>query len=91
MTLWVCTACATSYSVDAPCCPHCTSTSQVEEGQEMPKLTRHGGATDTNAPEAPQTPVELIEDPPTLEPVVVEPEPPTPTVTTRKGRIRTES
>lgn len=46
MAAWVCTECTTTYSVGAPCCPHCGSTEHTEEGQEpMPKITVHGGAS----------------------------------------------
>ncbi|GGR61426.1 hypothetical protein GCM10010251_92810 [Streptomyces aurantiogriseus] len=43
MAAWLCTVCSTVFSVGAPCCPHCGSTKHVEEGQEMPKITRHEG------------------------------------------------
>lgn len=42
--LWVCGACTTSYSVDAPRCPHCGST-DYREDDGMPKSTLHGGAS----------------------------------------------
>lgn len=44
MAAWVCADCTTVYSVDAPSCPHCRSTTHTEEG-EMPKITEHGGPT----------------------------------------------
>ena len=43
MALWVCTGCTAAYSVGARCCPQCGSTDYVEEGQDMPKITVHGG------------------------------------------------
>jgi hypothetical protein len=46
MAAWVCAECTTTYSVDAPRCPHCGSTEHTEQGAEtMPKITRHGGPT----------------------------------------------
>src|ERR671919_337223 len=44
MAAWVCVECTTTYSVGAPCCPHCGSTEHTEEGA-MPKIPRHGGPT----------------------------------------------
>jgi SAP domain-containing protein len=52
MALWVCGGCSTKYSVGAPACPHCGSLEHYEEGGVMPKITRHGGAT--NAADGPQ-------------------------------------
>ena len=49
MALWTCTACTTAYAVGAPRCPHCRSEEHVEEGIEMPKITRYGGATNAAA------------------------------------------
>lgn len=48
MALWVCTADGVAYSVGAPACPQCGTTSHVEQGSEehealMPKITKHGG------------------------------------------------
>jgi hypothetical protein len=43
MALWICTGCTCRYSVGAPRCPQCGSTEHVEEGQDMPKITVHGG------------------------------------------------
>ena len=34
--LWICLACTTRYSVDAPECPHCGKAEHVEEGQPIP-------------------------------------------------------
>lgn len=45
MTARVCTGCTTVYAVGAPRCPHCQSTESVEQGEPMPKITRHGGPT----------------------------------------------
>lgn len=46
MALSVCTSCTTKYAVGLPKCPHCGSTDHVEDGQPMPKITVHGGASD---------------------------------------------
>ena len=43
MALWTCTNCTAAYSVGAPQCPHCGATEHIEEGQDMPKITRHEG------------------------------------------------
>lgn len=44
MAGWVCAECTTTYSVGAPCCPHCGGTDYREQGEEhMPKITRLGG------------------------------------------------
>lgn len=48
--LWICLACTTGYSVGAQGCPHCGSAEYAEEGTEMPKISRHGGASNKNAP-----------------------------------------
>lgn len=45
MSAWVCSGCTAVYSVDAPACPQCGSTEYVEQGVEMPKITRHGGVS----------------------------------------------
>lgn len=64
MAAWVCVGCTTVYAVGAPRCPHCGSSEYVEQGAEMPKITRHEGASvfgasvvggswsDTDAPDA---------------------------------------
>jgi hypothetical protein len=49
MTLWVCLGCTTKYAVGLFRCPRCHGTQFVEEGQPMPKITVHGGPTNTNA------------------------------------------
>lgn len=61
MTLRVCMDCTTAFAVGAPRCPHCGSERSAEEGtaaalgvyargrveeDDMPKITRHGGASD---------------------------------------------
>jgi hypothetical protein len=45
MSLWVCAACTTAYSVGAPRCPHCAGTDYFEEGQDVGKISKHAGAT----------------------------------------------
>lgn len=35
MAGWVCAACTTEYTVDAPACPHCGSTEHEEAGKSM--------------------------------------------------------
>lgn len=45
MAGWVCADCTTVYTVGAPRCPHCQSTAYAEQGEPMPKITRHGGPT----------------------------------------------
>lgn len=32
MSLWICKACTTAYSVGAPACPHCGGRKHVEQG-----------------------------------------------------------
>lgn len=51
MALWVCRGCTAAYSVGAPRCPQCGSTERREEGEDMAKVTVHGGATNADAPE----------------------------------------
>lgn len=54
MASWVCLTCSTTYSVDAPACPHCGSAVYAEEGTEqadMAKITVHGGASNAAAVE----------------------------------------
>jgi RNA polymerase subunit RPABC4/transcription elongation factor Spt4 len=41
--VWICKGCTARYAVGAPRCPQCQSTEYVEEGQDMPKVTVHGG------------------------------------------------
>lgn len=43
MALWICTDCTSRYSVGAVRCPQCGGSDHVEEGQNMPKITVHGG------------------------------------------------
>lgn len=43
MAARVCVECTTVYAVGAPRCPHCGATRHVEQGEPMPKITRHGG------------------------------------------------
>jgi len=61
VTLWVCLDCSTAFAVGAPLCPHCGSerhaeqgsaaalgvyaSAAIEEEDDMPKITRHGGAS----------------------------------------------
>lgn len=45
MAGWVCADCTTVYTVGAPRCPQCQSTDHAEQGELMPKITRHGGPT----------------------------------------------
>lgn len=41
--LWECLECSTRYALDLQACPHCGSDHREED---MPKITRHGGASD---------------------------------------------
>lgn len=61
MALWVCEDCTTKYAVDAERCPHCGSEAHHEEGQEMPKITKHGGPS--NADTETDTETESVEQP----------------------------
>lgn len=63
MALQVCAGCTTVFSVGALRCPHCGSADYYEEGQAMPKITVHGGAT--NAAATDPAPVDLPDDEPT--------------------------
>jgi hypothetical protein len=62
MTLWVCSACSTRYSVGAPSCPHCGRKRHYEEGDDVPRNTVDTGTSHEDAgvkadgaqPEAPQ-------------------------------------
>ena len=53
MALWICDDCTAAYSPGATKCPQCGSTEHTEEG--MPKITRHGGASNkANPPTEPE-------------------------------------
>jgi RNA polymerase subunit RPABC4/transcription elongation factor Spt4 len=63
--LWVCLGCTTRYAVDSPQCPHCGSTEYIEEGNEMAKITVHGGPStsdDIGANGAPAGDVQTTDD-----------------------------
>ncbi|MFE2311668.1 hypothetical protein ACFXC8_00455 [Streptomyces sp. NPDC059441] len=58
MALWECAECTTKYSVGAPKCPQCGSvvrvnetTQEPEEGEDMAKVTVHGGPSNAAADE----------------------------------------
>jgi len=51
MVLWLCSACTAGYAVGLAACPQCGSTDHVEEGQDMPKITVHGGPTNAADPD----------------------------------------
>ena len=46
-----CAGCTTSFAVGLPCCPQCRSTDFAEQGQDMPKITAHGGASNAAEPQ----------------------------------------
>lgn len=55
MALWRCDerrgGCGTRYAVAAPACPQCGGTEHIEDGEDMPKITVHGGASyETDVP-----------------------------------------
>lgn len=70
--LWICLGCTSRYSVDAPRCPECGSTEYVEEGQDMPKITVHGGASYAPA-DSGEGDQGFLEDAPVAKPAVNEP------------------
>jgi hypothetical protein len=41
--LLICTNCTTAYAVGGERCPHCGGNERVEQGDQMPKITVHGG------------------------------------------------
>lgn len=43
MALLVCNNCTTKYAAGLPYCPQCTSTDHREDGEDMAKITVHGG------------------------------------------------
>lgn len=49
MALNECADCTTAFAVGLLACPHCRSTDFAEQGQDMPKITTHGGATNARA------------------------------------------
>jgi hypothetical protein len=51
MALNECGDCTTPFAVGLPRCPHCRSTNFAEQGQNMPKITVHGGATNADEPQ----------------------------------------
>lgn len=50
MALNECKGCSTAFAVGLPRCPHCRSTDFVEQGQDMPKITAHGGPSNAAEP-----------------------------------------
>lgn len=50
MALNECKGCTTAFAVGLPRCPHCGSTDFAEQGQDMPKITAHGGPTNAAEP-----------------------------------------
>jgi hypothetical protein len=58
MAVWTCADCTTDYAVGAPECPQCGSVVRIderprpkEEGNDMPKITVHGGPSNAAASE----------------------------------------
>lgn len=47
--LWICNSCTAAYSPGAPRCPQCGSTDYLEQGEEMAKITVHGGPSNAAA------------------------------------------
>lgn len=50
MALNECAGCTTLFAVGMRACPHCRSTDFVEQGQDMPKITEHGGPSNAAEP-----------------------------------------
>lgn len=50
MALNECAGCTTLFAVGLPQCPQCRSTDFAEQGQDMPKITASGGATNAAEP-----------------------------------------
>lgn len=50
MALNECRGCTTAFAVGLRACPHCRSTDFVEQGQDMPKITAHGGPSNAADP-----------------------------------------
>ncbi|WP_027933733.1 hypothetical protein [Amycolatopsis thermoflava] len=61
--LWICQECTTAYAVGLLACPHCASTNYLEEGQEMPKITVYGGASNANPETTVEVPGEVVDGP----------------------------
>lgn len=66
MTLWVCNRCSTKFAVGLSYCPHCTSTDHREDGQDVAKITKAGGATNDADPTEASAPAAA--EPPAAEP-----------------------
>jgi hypothetical protein len=60
MATWRCRRCTAKFAVGLPYCPQCTSTDVERGDDDMPKISRHGGATvASEAPEAAE-PAEVV-------------------------------
>lgn len=71
MALNECQSCTTKFAVGLPRCPQCRSTEFVEDGSQMAKITRNGGASDATLPdeaEADSAPQPVTEEVPAVEP-----------------------
>jgi hypothetical protein len=60
MALWRCEGCTTLYAVGLSHCPRCRGTQFHEEGQRVPKISKHGGPSDKTLP-APDHVVVVLE------------------------------
>ncbi|CAM5250838.1 hypothetical protein SGLAM104S_01629 [Streptomyces glaucescens] len=49
MALRYCTGCTTRFAVGLPRCPWCGSREHVEDGEDMAKITVHGGPSNATA------------------------------------------
>jgi hypothetical protein len=61
MALWRCEGCTTLYAVGLSHCPRCRGTTFHEEGQRVPKISRHGGASNKTLPATPDAVVQTEE------------------------------
>lgn len=94
MSAWVCRKCTAAYSVGAPMCPECGTSSriaeaeqnEIEEAAAMAKATVHGGAT--NASKGGEQPSPTPEGDGSTSSTSSEKEPSSPETSSSAGRSR---
>ena len=75
MSLRRCLNCTTLYALSLPRCPQCWSDDSIEEGSQMPKITKHGGPSDASLPTPEPAPLEGETPAPPVTPEPTEPPP----------------
>lgn len=75
MALIVCSECSTKCAFGLTSCPHCASTLNYMDGEDMPKISKHVGATVEGAIDPPPETIEAEDTPPVDEVPTLEGEP----------------